>query len=81
MEITLVTHDALVATACTDTGVIINPVTFLVFWERTDHVSHRLLVSKLALGLTTRALLRKGPNAIAWNLTKHLLDEVLKVGL
>ena len=76
-----VIHDILIATAHIGTGTTVQPVKFLVFQERTNLVSHRLLVSEVPVGLSTRVLITIKPNTSDWYLMKHLFAKVLKVGL
>lgn len=54
---------------------------FLVLQEMKNLVTHRLLVCKVLLGLSTRVLACIKPNTNDWNLMKNLPDMVLNRGL
>lgn len=54
---------------------------FLVLQKMENLVTHRLLVCKVLLGLSTRVLVCIKPNTNDWNLMNHLPDVVLNRGL
>lgn len=54
---------------------------FLVLQEMKSLVTHRLLVCKVLLGLSTRGLVCIKPNTNDWNLMKHLPELVLNTRL